>query len=234
MKRIAVVQSSYIPWKGYFDLINSVDEFVLYDDMQFTRRDWRNRNRIKTPQGVAWLTIPVEVKGRYHQRIDETVTVESDWRLRHWKTLVHSYRRAPSFDDLAPVLEPLYLASDERRLSSINRTFIEAVCDVLGVRTRLRWSTEYPATGTRTDRLVALCRAAGASHYLSGPAARAYLDERRFHESGISVSYADYDGYPEYAQLHGPFDHRVSIVDLLFTVGRDAPSYMKSFDGRSI
>jgi hypothetical protein len=104
-KTVAIVQSCYIPWKGYFDLVAGADEFILYDDRQFTRRDWRNRNRIKTPNGVQWLTIPVNVKGKYHQRIDETTISDPDWAQRHWKTLVHSYTAAPSFAEYAPAAE---------------------------------------------------------------------------------------------------------------------------------
>lgn len=228
-KRVAIVQSSYIPWKGYFDLINSVDEFVLYDDRQFTKRDWRSRNRIKTAQGPVWLTIPVQVKGRYHQRIDETVTDGSDWRRRHWKTLAHGYAGAPFFREYAAALEAIYLSSDETRLSAVNRAFIEAICGLLDVRTRLSWSTDYPAEGDRTDRLVSLCVASGATEYVSGPRARAYLEEDLFRQHGIDLTYFDYASYPEYPQVHPPFVHEVSVLDLLFHTGPDAPAYMKSF-----
>jgi len=233
LKRVAIVQSCYIPWKGYFDLVNGVDEFVLYDDRQYTRRDWRNRNRIKTAQGTIWLTIPTQSKGKYTQRIDETLVEGRDWRRKHWKTLETSYRSAPFFAELAPVFEPLYLEGDEERLSLINRTFIEAICRVLGIPTRITFSSEYPAEGDRTERLVSLCRLTGATTYLSGPSARAYLDEDAFAAHGIGVVYADYEGYPAYPQLHGPFEHEVSVLDLLFNTGPDAPSYMKSFDRRA-
>jgi WbqC-like protein family len=223
------VQSSYIPWKGYFDLINMVDEFVLYDDRQFTRRDWRNRNRIKTPQGTRWLTIPVRVKGKYLQRIDETVVDGHEWRERHWKTLVHSYSSAPFFDEYAEKLRPLYVESDDERLSAVNRRFLERACEILGIRTPLRWSTEYEPEGAKSERLLSICLQAGATSYLSGPSAQAYLDEDLFRANGIEVDYMSYDDYPEYPQLHPPFEHSVSIVDLIFTTGLEAPSYMKSF-----
>jgi hypothetical protein len=229
-KTVAVVQSCYIPWKGYFDLIGSVDEFILYDDRQFTRRDWRNRNRIKTANGVQWLSIPVNVKGKYHQRIDETTVADLDWAERHWKTLAHSYTAAPSFGEYAPVVEDLYQrAAEESHLSRVNRSFIEGVCEILGIETALSWSTDYDVEGERSERLAAFCQAAGASRYLSGPRARSYLDESVFSERGIEVVYADYEGYPEYAQLHPPFEHGVTILDLVFHVGRQAPNYMKSF-----
>jgi hypothetical protein len=226
VKRVAIVQSCYIPWKGYFDLIDRVDEFVLLDDAQFTRRDWRNRNRLKTPRGAEWLTVPVQVKGKYHQRIDETVVSEPDWAGRHFKTIHHTYAQAPFFDDFRAPIEEAYAAiADEPRLSVINRTLLEAVFPLLGIETELSWSTQYPGEGTKTDRLVEICRAAGATEYLSGPAARTYLDEGLFAEHGIAVGWMDYDGYPEYPQLHPPFDHAVTVLDVIFNTGPDAASY---------
>jgi WbqC-like protein family len=231
-KRVAIVQSCYIPWKGYFDLINLVDEFILYDDRQYTRRDWRNRNRIKTPQGSTWLTIPVEVKGRYDQRIDETRISDPDWAGRHWKTLTHSYSSAPFFDDLRDRVEALYARASDPYLSRVNRLFLDELCGMLGISTPLSWSTHYEAQGAKTERLVSLCRAAGATAYLSGPSAREYMDEGLFAEAGIELEYMDYSGYPEYPQLHPPLDHAVTVLDLLFNTGPDAPSFMKSFTGR--
>jgi hypothetical protein len=182
---VAIVQSNYIPWKGYFDLINLVDEFILFDDRQFTRRDWRNRNVIKTAHGLHWLTIPVRVKGRYEQRIDETMISERDWADKHWKAIAHAYASSPFFDSYKDVIGGLYMRSDEERLSDVNRRFLDAICDLLGIRTQLSWSTDYPTTGDRTERLVNLCRLAGAQEYLSGPAARAYIDEAQFQAAGI-------------------------------------------------
>ena len=227
-KAVAIVQSCYIPWKGYFDLMASVDEFILYDDRQFTRRDWRNRNRIKTPQGTKWLTIPVETKGRYHQRIDETVISEPEWRHQHWKTFVHNYASAPFFADYRRELESLYETAGDRRLSVVNRHFLEAINAMLGIETALSWSTDYDVEGAKTERLVWLCRAAGATAYVSGPRARSYLDEEPFVTAGIELSYFDYDGYPEYEQLHPPFDHAVTILDLIVNTGSDAPRYTKA------
>jgi WbqC-like protein len=226
-RSVAIVQSCYIPWKGYFDLIASVDEFILYDDRQFTRRDWRNRNRIKTPQGTQWLTIPVETKGRYLQRIDETVIGDPAWAQQHWKTFVHNYAAAPYFSDYREELEALFEAASDKRLSVVNRAFLEAINRILGITASLSWSTDYEAEGTKTERLVSLCRAAGATAYVSGPRARSYLDESAFAEAGIELSYFDYSDYPEYDQLYPPFDHAVTILDLIFNTGPDAPRYMK-------
>jgi hypothetical protein len=230
-KRVAVLQSSYIPWKGYFDIVNSVDEFILYDDVQFTRRDWRNRNRIKTPQGLRWLTIPVQSKGHYLQRVDETLVSDPGWARSHWSAFLQNYSAAPHFGAYRETFEELFLTCTETRLSSINRRFIEAICKVVGISTPLKWSSDYPATGSKTDRLVGLCAAAGASAYLSGPSARAYIEDAKFQEAGIELSYMDYSGYPEYAQLYPPFEHGVTILDLIFNAGDRAAGYMKSFSG---
>jgi len=230
VKRVAIVQSCYVPWKGYFDLVNSVDEFILYDDCQYTRQDWRNRNRIKTPRGTRWLTIPVSVRGLYEQRLDETETADPAWASRHWDTIRQAYRGAPHFTRFASEIEAAYLhCGHETRLSRINRSLLEAICQILGIGTQLRWSTDYAATDSRTERVVSLCKQAGASVYLSGPRARAYIDESLFENSGIELRYFEYDGYPEYPQLYPPFEHHVSILDLLFNAGPDAHAFMKSF-----
>lgn len=223
------MQSNYIPWKGYFDIINQVDEFILFDDRQYTRRDWRNRNLIKTAQGLHWLTIPVHAKGRFEQRILDTMISDPEWADRHWKTIAGAYGAAPFFDQYRDALGALYRASGLERLSDVNRRFLEAICGLLGIHTRLSWSTDYTAEGSRTQRLVNLCRVAGATEYVSGPAARAYIEDDLFRNAGIELTYMDYSGYPEYTQLHGPFEHGVSIIDLLFNTGPDAHRYMKSF-----
>ena len=230
VKRVAILQSSYIPWKGYFDIINLVDEFILYDDRQYTKRDWRNRNVIKTANGLQWLSIPVQVKGKYHQRIDETLVADDSWSEHHWKRIEQTYGRAAHFRAFRDAVAAAYAGPGESRLSLINRRFLEVIAGLLGVRTRFSWSTDYDGAGDRTDRLVSLCRAAGAREYLSGPSGRAYIDQAQFDEAGVGLIYMDYSGYPEYAQLHGQqFVHEVSILDLLFNTGADAPRYMKSF-----
>jgi WbqC-like protein len=238
-KRVAIVQSNYIPWKGYFDLIAAVDEFILFDEVQYTRRDWRNRNRIKTRNGPLWLTIPVAVKGNYSSPIRDITVSDPGWNVKHWRTLRTTYARAHRFRDMEPRVEELYLGCQEERLSEINRRFLEAICGWLDIGTPLRWSWEYPAAelgvnesetrerdGTRTRRLAEICAQAGAAIYLSGPAAKAYLRPEPFAEHGIEVEYFDYSGYPEYEQLHPPFDHHVSVVDLLFNTGSDARRHL--------
>lgn len=228
-KKIAIVQSNYIPWKGYFDLINLVDEFILFDDMQYTRRDWRNRNVIKGPNSLMWLTIPVAVKGRYYQKIKETVISNPGWNCKHWKSIVHNYSRAKYFHTYKELFEELYLDLDEKFLSKINYRFLTAICKILGIDTKLSWSMDYRLIEGKTERLIDLCKQAGATEYLSGPTAKPYIGESLFRKEDIILRYMDYSGYPEYSQLFPLFEHHVSIIDLIFNEGPNATKYMKSF-----
>jgi hypothetical protein len=204
-----------------------VDEFILYDDVQYTRRDWRNRNQIKTPQGVQWLTVPVRVKGKYHQKIRETEIDGETWAIAHWKALQQNYGRAPHFDEIAEWLKPIYLHQSCSHLSQLNRRFIEAICTYLSIETKISCSGDYRLVEGQTECLADLCDQTGATEYISGPAARNYVDERIFTAKRIRLSWFDYDGYLEYPQLWGEFVHGVSILDLLFNCGKDAPHYMR-------
>jgi hypothetical protein len=232
MKKVAILQSNYIPWKGYFDLVNSVDEFILYDDMQYTKNDWRNRNTIKTNKGVEWLTIPVGQN--INRRIRDVEVTNSKWQIKHWKTLVQNYSRSPYFKNVAEIFEPLYTETTHTNLSETNRIFIEAVCKYLGITTTISNSWNYDLIEGKTERLVDLCRQAGGGHYISGPAAKDYIQTDLFDEAGIELSWMDYSGYPEYEQQYPPFVHGVTILDLLFHVGPNAPWYVwgwRSSDG---
>ena len=226
-RRVAIVQSNYLPWKGYFDMMASVDEFVLYDDVQYTRRDWRNRNQIKTPQGLQWLTVPVKVKGKYTQAIRETeIDHATPWVADHLKSIALNYRRAPHFAELMPWLESLY-ADAPPLLSQLNARLLDAIRVRLGIATALTDSASYRLEGDKSERLASIAQQAGASVYVSGPAARAYLDESVFQARGIRVEWFDYSGYPEYPQLWGDFVHAVSVVDLLLNCGPDAARFLK-------
>lgn len=227
MKKAAIVQSNYIPWKGYFDMIAAVDEFILLEDVQYTRRDWRNRNQIKTPHGVKWLTVPVKVKGRYHQTIRDTEIDGSTWLTAHWRAITNNYRASLHFDELSAVFEPLYLQRNYSHLSDLNMVMLEAVCRFLNIDTRISNSSEYTIIEGKSERLVNLCEQVGAEEYVSGPAARDYLDSSPFFKKGISITWFDYSNYPVYPQLWSEFTHEVSILDLLFNCGKDAPRYMK-------
>lgn len=226
MKKVAILQSNYIPWKGYFDLIAAVDEFILYDDMQYTRRDWRNRNLIKTPTGGQWLSVPVQVKGKYLQKIRDTQIDGDNWRQNHWHRLTHNYHQAPHFKGITAWLEPLY-QTPYSHLSELNRAFIEAICAYLGIDTVISNSWDYHLPDGKSERLADLCVQAGGGEYISGPAAKTYLQEPVFVERGVKLTWFDYPDYPDYPQLWGTFTHRVSILDLLFNCGQEAPRYMK-------
>jgi hypothetical protein len=226
-KTVAIVQSCYIPWKGYFDLIRAADEFILLDDVQFTKRDWRSRNRIKTKDGLAWLTVPVHTKGRYQQRIMDTTISDPAWSERHWQTIHSAYARTPFFDAYAPRVRQAYEDLTSDRLSDVNRSLIDCVCQMLGITTPIRWSSEYHPREGRNERLIDLCVKSGATDYLSGPSARGYVDEAAFAEAGVTVHFVDYSGYPEYPQPYPPFEHAVSALDLLFCTGPSATAYLK-------
>lgn len=229
MKKVAILQSNYIPWKGYFDIINSVDEFILYDDMQYTRRDWRNRNKIKTPQGLQWLTIPVENKGKFFQKINETKVDGHDWIDSHWKSICMNYTRAEHFKEFRDRIEKVYeQCRSEEYLSRINYLFLKEICDILDIRTEITWSSDYHLVDGKTERLVGLVKEADGDYYLSGPAAKDYIVPELFEEAGVQLAWMDYSGYPEYKQLHGPFEHGVSILDLIFNEGGNARRYMRT------
>lgn len=227
MKKIAILQSNYIPWKGYFDMIAAVDEFILYDDMQYTRRDWRNRNQIKTPKGLQWLTVSVQVKGKYHQTIRETELDSQDWGKKHWGALLQNYKGTPYYKEILALLEPIYLQSQYTHLSVLNRHLIEVICNYLNITTKITNSWDYQLMDGKTERLVDLCVQAGGTEYISGPAAKDYVEPNLFEDKAIRLSWFDYSGYNEYPQLWGEFQHGVTILDLLFNCGKDAHKYMK-------
>jgi hypothetical protein len=224
-KKVAILQSNYIPWKGYFDLIASVDEFIIYDDVQFTKNDWRNRNQIKTPRGLEWLSIPVGQD--ISRRICDVTLPAGGWRESHISKLRQNYKGASHYTEIEALLLPIYADTSHATLSALNRDILEAICGYLGVTTTISNVWDYPSGSGQTQRLVDVCVAAGASHYISGPAAKSYLDEAAFTARGIAVQWFDYAGYPEYPQFWGEFVHGVSILDLLFHCGKDAPRFMK-------
>lgn len=231
MKKILITQSNYIPWKGYFDAINLVDEVILYDDVQFTKRDWRNRNIIKTSTGVVWLSIPVESKGKFFQKISGVQISEKKWNEKHWKTFVANYAKAPHFREMKGFVEHLYMGATMGNLSEINYWFLTEISKWMKIKTPIHFCDSFPAeVENPTGKLVTICKDKGASHYYTGPAAKAYLEEEKFTAENINVRYLDYSNYPEYPQLHAPFNHYVTILDLLFNTGIGFSNYMKSFN----
>ena len=219
MKKVSILQSNYIAWKGYFDIIQKVDEFILYDDVQYTRSDWRNRNKIKTPNGPTWLTIPV---GKHYNRIDETIISDSGWGKKHWSTLVNAYKATPYFKDYKDIFENFYLNTNEKYLSLVNYELITIINKIMGINTKITWSTDYKLIEGKSARLADLVMQAGGTEYLTGPSAKSYLEVYLFTDNGIKVSWMDYSGYPEYHQLHPPFEHAVTVLDLIFNEGPNA------------
>ncbi len=228
MKKIAILQSNYIPWKGYFDMINMVDEFIFYDEVQYTKNDWRNRNKIKTSQGIQWLTIPVRQQN-LKQKIKDTKITDKKWNIKHWRAISQNYAKAKYFKEYKEIFEELYLGCDEEYLSQINYKFIKAINEILGIKTRLRWSSEFKLKDGKTERLLGICKDCNADVYLSGPAAKDYFDEELAKKENIKVEWMDYSGYKEYNQLYPPFEHGVTILDLIFNEGPNATKFMKSF-----
>jgi hypothetical protein len=203
-----------------------VDEFILYDDMQYTRRDWRNRNKIKTPNGPAWLTIPVEVKGKYFQKINETMISEPGWAKDHWATIKQFYSKAQFFGEYKERFEHFYLTTSEQYLSRINYELIVMINDILGINTKISWSSDYEMVDGKTERLLGLVQQAGGTEYLSGPAARDYIVDSLFADAGVKLSWMDYSGYPGYTQLFPPFEHGVTVLDLIFNEGPNAMQFI--------
>lgn len=226
--RIAIIQSCYVPWKGFFDLIGRCDEYVMFDSVQYAKAHWHNRNRIKTANGVQWLTIPVVTKGRFDQPIDQ-VEIEKPWAEKHWRALELAYRRAPFFQELAPTVKDWYeRAAKESLLTNVNEIFLREITGMLGFATRITRDGAYPSSGAKTERLLGITRAAGADRYLSGPSARGYFDEAMFAAAGIATEWMRYEGYPVYQQQHGDFEHAVSVLDLLFNTGLQAGQYFSA------
>jgi hypothetical protein len=227
--RVALLQSNYLPWKGYFDIIGRVDLFVFHDDLQYTKGDWRNRNLIKTPKGPRWLTVPCGTSEK--RLICEVELLNRDWQSTQWSQIRQNYSRAPFFDLYRGYLEEFFLGRVWRNLSVMNQHFISQVSrDVLGITTLLDDSRNHDLTLHKADRVLELLCKVGATTYVSGPAAKSYLSEERLAEAGIDVEWMNYDSYPKYPQLYPPFDHHVTVLDLLFSVGESAPGFMSSHE----
>jgi len=225
MKKVAIVQSNYIPWKGYFDIIGSVDLFIFHDDLQYTKGDWRNRNKIKTPKGTEWLTIPCGASE--HRLICDVELTSVDWQRKHWNLIQTHYVKSPYFKQYSPFFEEIYLGQTWENLSEMNQHIIKAISiDLLGMTTLFDDSRAYKLEEAKENRVIELLNKVGAKIYLSGPTAKSYLTDFAFASAGIDLEWMNYDGYPEYPQLYPPFEHSVSIIDMFFNCGKDTPRYM--------
>ena len=227
-----ILQPSYIPWRGFFQQIDAADLFVFFDDVQYDRRGWRNRNRIKTANGTTWLTIPVLNKGsrRDATPINEiAINWDEQWPKKHWRAIELAYSKAPFFDEYAPHIAPLYERHDEL-LSDFTIASTELLSNVLGIAdTRFIRSSSLGAEGAKSERLLDILAKVNADHYISGPSASDYIDEARFTAQGVSLEYVSYDHEP-YEQLHPPYEAAVSILDLIFMQGPNARSMLRADD----
>lgn len=220
--KCVILQPSYIPWRGYFHQIQKADVFVFYDDAQYDRSGWRNRNQIKTKDGLKWLTIPVHRKGAVTDGIPINqirIDWSRPWAKRHWESIRHAYGRAPHFDDYREMLEVLYSRRSELLVDFVVDTTI-ALAQRLGItKTQFIRSSTLPAQGHKTDRVISILKLLDADYYISGPSAKSYLEMEKFGD--IPVEFMDYD-YPPYPQLYGDFAGNVSVLDLMFMAGQNA------------
>ena len=218
--KVVILQTNYLPWKGYFDLVHDADLFVYFDDVQYTKNDWRNRNKIYSKNGLLWLTIPIS-KQSVRKTIREVTFADSKWQKKHHASICASYGRAPYFHDIEALIDTVYAGGSWHSLSQLNRYCIEHISNALGCRTTFRDAKTISVGGNRVERLVGILNQVGASTYISGPSAKAYLSgfETLFAKYNIALKFKDYSGYPDYQQLRTPFEHGVSIIDLIANVG---------------
>lgn len=227
MKRVAISQSNYIPWRGYFDLMDDVDLFIFYDDIQYTKHDWRNRNKIKTANGLIWLTIPVLFSLNSNTLIqDAEIDYKRKWEKKHIDSIRYSYRKAPYFGVYSEELFD-FLNKKCKTISELNVSLIKWVMQKLYIKTESRMSKEFNPEGSKTDRLIDILKKVGATSYLSGPSAKSYIEVDKFKNTGIGLEYKVYN-YSEYPQLYGKFEPSVTVLDLLFNCGDESRKYLKS------
>jgi len=226
MKKVAVLQSNYIPWKGYFDIIHDVELFIFHDDLQYTKNDWRNRNKIRLLNGTdKWLTVPVGTDEK--RLIDQVKIKDFSWQKDHFNNIIMNYKKSPFFYRYREFLEFVYLDKKWEYLYQLNRFLIENISKkYLGIKTEFSDSREYKTIGAKSEKLLSLLKASDTDIYVSGPAAKNYINEEEYEKNNIKVVWKDYSGYPEYKQLYGEFNHNVSILDLLFNTGDEAPYYI--------
>ena len=228
--KLAILQSNYIPWKGYFDLINEVDIFVFYDTVKYTKNDWRNRNIIYTKNGKQWLSIPIEASA-VNLQINEVEIKNESWQELHFKSLYFGYKKAPYFYQLEEFLNDYLVEKKWDKLSQLNQYLIVEISKKMGITTQFKKAEDFNLTGDRIERLVSLINQNDASIYISGPSAKDYLNgnENLFKEANIELLYKSYPAYPTYEQLSKPFENSVSILDLIANVSwNNIPEYIWS------
>ena len=227
MKKIAILQPNYIPWKGVFDLINTVDVFVFFDDVQYTVKDWRSRNKIKTTHGDLWLSVPVKTSGLRNQLICDTLIDNTvNWQLKHYKSIKLAYQKAPYFKDFDFLLEEMYINNKWEKISDLNIFSTKQIANLLNITVEWVISSELKSEGKKDgERVIDICNKLGCDYFINGPTAKGFMDEEKFKIANIILDYKVYD-YIEYPQLYPPFNHYVSVLDVLFNCGKDAKNYI--------
>lgn len=219
--KLVILQPGYLPWLGFFDQIAQSDIFMFYDDVQYDKHGWRNRNRIKTSQGPQWLTVPVLTKNKKLPLIkDVKIDNNTSWRYNHLQSIKQNYSRTPYFELLFPDLDKIYLQQWEY-IIDLDTQLIDLILKILGLNRRIEFSSHFPVKGTQTERLINFCKFFKADEYLTGAAAKDYLQEGRFKEENIHLEYQKYN-HPVYPQLYGDFLPYLSIIDLLFNKGSES------------
>jgi hypothetical protein len=228
---VVILQPSYLPWLGYFEQMQKADVFVYYDDVQFEKGSWRNRNRIRTPEGCQWLTVPVLTKGKGFQSIhDITVNPAVAWQRKHIGSIRQHYSKAPFFDHYA---EALFRIIDQpwRDLVDLDITLSECLKDQLCITTRTVRSSELGVPGRSTRRLVDIIKTLGGNVFYEGRSGQNYIDVKAFEQAGIELVYQDYE-HPEYNQIYDGFVPYMSVIDLLFNHGPDSLNILLNRDDR--
>jgi hypothetical protein len=215
---VSINQPSYLPWLGYFQRIAASDVHVVLDHVQFEKNSFTNRNRIRTPQGWVWLSVPVLTSGRSAQKIQEVmIDNRVAWCRKHWRTMLQNYGKAPFFNEYGPFFEDMYAQRWEQLVPLIDRG-TEFLLQQLYIETKIIRSSTLDVYGEKSDLVLQICQTLGADTYLSGKLGRDYLDESSFREAGIEIIYQDYK-HPVYHQRYEPFESNMSTVDLLFNCG---------------
>ena len=226
LMRVTILQPSYLPWLGFFEQMSRSDKFVLLDDVQYTRRDWRNRNRVRVNEGWTWLTVPVLQKNKFAQNLlDTRIDNSLPWRKKHLQTLRQHYCKAPFFEKYFSRCQKLY-EKDWEVLFDLCLETIVFLREELGIETPLLRSSEMKTCGEKTGRLLSICQKQGATHYLSGESARDYILEEDFSRQNIELEYQKYE-HPKYPQRYSGFVPQLSAIDLLFNYGEQSLNILR-------
>ena len=231
MKTVAIIQPNYIPWIGYFEIMKHVDCFIFLDDVQYTKRDWRNRNFILGNKGKEILSIPVLSKGRSIQKINEVIVADKKWKQNHLKKIFYSYKKSKHFDEIYSFLTDAYNNIDSEFLSDNLCSINERICTYLGVNSKIIKSSSLKSKGIKNEKLLSLCEAVSAKIYISGPKATNYLDYEMFKKKNIKLKIVEYSIQKNYVSSKSfKFTRNLSIIDLLFNAGKNSKKYLQDIN----